>query len=252
MSPKKKKFWLYKLESKISGSAYVGITCQSPSKRLNDHHWTSKDGTTPLYRAMRKYGLSNFSMNVLANAFSYEALCDLESIAFVQEKTHVSCGGYNVTFGGEGAPGWKPSLETKEKIRKASVKQMKDVRMREHLASCARAQWADPERRRRCIEGMLGKTISPEQREKLRTAMTGRFVSEETRAKLRACFLGKPRPKEICERLALLARGRKHTEASKAKMSAARKGIPKSEATKQKMREAWIRRRVQAVEEVVP
>lgn len=112
----------------------------------------------------------------------------------------------NVTDGGDGTWGRKPSPETLEKMRQAN----------------------------------LGKTMSPEAREKLSRAHKGRIVSEDTRAKLRAATrsflasnpspsLGRKHSPDTRWKMALAATGRRMSPEAIEKRTATRRSRPASQ-----------------------
>lgn len=77
-------------------------------------------------RAIRKYGIYNFHFEVLEK-------CETEDKVKRKEIEHISKlrtfgDGYNLTKGGEGNLGWKPSQETRNKIRQQAIGKIKHNR----------------------------------------------------------------------------------------------------------------------------
>jgi group I intron endonuclease len=104
---------------------YVGYTTQSIERRWTMHRCHAKKGYKYiLYNAMRKYGIQDFSIELIADY----ALPD-DYVASVCEPfwirtlgTHKSCGGYNMTYGGDLPPsnkGRKHSPETRARVAAA-------------------------------------------------------------------------------------------------------------------------------------
>ena len=91
------KGYIYLIENKINDKKYVGKTYLTIQKRWGEHCRDSKRFDRPLYRAIRKYGIENFSIKELE-------YCDnLEE----REKYWISFydsyyNGYNATLGGDG------------------------------------------------------------------------------------------------------------------------------------------------------
>lgn len=93
---------IYKIYNKVNGKAYVGLSVNI-DKRWADHIYkannpNSKEYDKHLYRAMRKYGLENFSFEILE-------LCDKElletkEIYYINELNTFN-NGYNETIGGD-------------------------------------------------------------------------------------------------------------------------------------------------------
>lgn len=113
-----------------SGKSYVGITTSTLSSRKKSHKSTALSSTTnsPFHAAIRKYGFSTFSWDVLFSANSVEELKKKEIELIAELKTQNPYG-YNLSLGGEGTfghPAWnkgkKSSAATVEKLRNNSRK----------------------------------------------------------------------------------------------------------------------------------
>lgn len=137
MRPKNpKKFELYCIVNAINNKEYIGITTVGVRKRFCDHKSKANSGINrPLYRAIRKYGIDNFSISVIGEASSWEALCALEIKTIEERRTLSKFGkGYNITHGGEGSIGVSPSKITREKLSKArdnwSAERVRDYKRR--------------------------------------------------------------------------------------------------------------------------
>lgn len=119
----------------------------------------------------------------------------------------------NLTDGGEGMSGWRPTEATRAKlVENRNRPEMKEIMRSAHL----------------------GAKRSPETRAKIAAKAIGRKISDETRAKLSESRRGKKRTDP--EYLAKLS--------ERAKASHAAKPRKHSEETKQKMRESQKARRV--------
>ena len=60
--------YIYKITNKINGKIYVGKTLKTPQQRWSEHVRDSyKDSCKdrPLYRAFKKYGLENFTLDII-------------------------------------------------------------------------------------------------------------------------------------------------------------------------------------------
>lgn len=107
---------------------YVGFTTQQINSRWSDHKGCAKRGdTTPLYCAIRKYGIGVFEVECLYESEDiYHTLNIMEHHYIWLYQTHGSKGGYNQTLGGEGALGVVVSLETRNKMSKAHTNRVID------------------------------------------------------------------------------------------------------------------------------
>lgn len=94
--------FVYLLKCNLNGKIYVGITSDVLSKRWNKHVYDARhDSKCVIHRAMRKYGLDNFSMSEIKQCHSEQELLSQEKFFIEELKSNVKYGGYNETFGGE-------------------------------------------------------------------------------------------------------------------------------------------------------
>lgn len=92
--------YIYKITNNINGKIYVGKTDFSIEKRFKEHCRDSlKEGCEkrPLYSAMRKYGVENFSIDLLEETNNPE-----EREIYWIETLESFKNGYNATIGGDG------------------------------------------------------------------------------------------------------------------------------------------------------
>lgn len=94
--------YIYLITNKINNKKYVGKTTQSIEKRWQEHISDSKKEKCeirPLYRAMRKYGIENFSIKELEKC-NIDNLSEREKYWIQYYDTYED--GYNATLGGDG------------------------------------------------------------------------------------------------------------------------------------------------------
>jgi len=106
---------IYKITNTVNSKAYVGYSSNVES-RWEDHK--KGYGSKVVYDAIQKYGLDNFTFEVIA-----EDTVDNED-KYIQEHDTMTPNGYNLVEGGGLPPtkqGWTPSAETLTK-RSASLK----------------------------------------------------------------------------------------------------------------------------------
>ena len=110
---------IYKITNNINGKCYVGQTTRSLDVRISEHIFasTKKDTQSVLCKAIRKYGWSNFSYEILENDIPIEQLNNKEVIYGKIHKALVP-NGYSLEI--MGGPGSMMSEETKRKIGKAN------------------------------------------------------------------------------------------------------------------------------------
>ena len=100
--------FIYKVTNNINGKVYIGKTVETVEQRWKEHllmqrRSVAKDRT--FYKALKKYGVSNFSLETLEEVNNSEQLNEREKYwiqyyhSYVGEKP---CRGYNETKGGDG------------------------------------------------------------------------------------------------------------------------------------------------------
>ena len=130
--------YIYKYTNKINGKSYIGQT-NNLQKRFNGHKSEAFNPNAsgyylPFHCAIRKYGIDNFTYEVL------EEIADGESQGFIDDREIYFIGyyhslttenGYNLTIGGEGCP--KPPLTYEEKLSRSKLftgDEIKDIQNR--------------------------------------------------------------------------------------------------------------------------
>lgn len=96
--------YLYEIEDLINHKCYIGISSdyqrrwkQHKRNAFSEH---SKEYEKPLYRAFRKYGLKNFSFQLLKSGLSVEKASESEKEEIIKQKSLASEWGYNISKGG--------------------------------------------------------------------------------------------------------------------------------------------------------
>jgi hypothetical protein len=92
--------YIYQITNDINGKVYVGKTERSIEERFREHCKDSKRRDfekRPLYRAMNKYGVEHFHIELLEETDSPEE----REIFWIEQKRSFK-NGYNATVGGDG------------------------------------------------------------------------------------------------------------------------------------------------------
>lgn len=194
---------LYQITNTVNGKFYIGITSKAPQERWGNHRRAAVKGKAVLYRAMRKYGLDNFTFTVLEDFPDWPSAQQAECCAIAARNPD-----YNCTGGGDGCPG----------------------------------RWATEEtRRKQSIAAKLRPPMTAEVRAKIGKASSMRKPSPETRALMsEAAKRLPPRKPETCAKLSAAMvlwhkqNPRKTTPETRAKQSAALKGKPWSPARRRR------------------
>lgn len=167
---------------------YVGYTNRSIESRWAKHLSAARRGWTQvLYRAIRKHGESAFTIeSLMEHEDAAYLLHEMERKFITEYKTHIRHGkGYNLTDGGEGAIGWIPTEETKQRISDAK-----------------RGKSVSDETRQRISDSKKGSV----------SWMKGRKHSDEAKQKMSLSKKGKPSPKKGIK-------GKPHSIETRQKMS---------------------------------
>jgi group I intron endonuclease len=95
--------FIYKITNLISGKSYIGKTTESVNRRWKRHQYACATGLKlPLYEAMRKYDVQNFSIKVVLEVEKSGDLDQLEML-YIKKFSTKAPAGYNLTDGGDGA-----------------------------------------------------------------------------------------------------------------------------------------------------
>jgi group I intron endonuclease len=89
---------IYQITNKVNNDFYIGKTVRKLTERFSCHKSACKNGSkTHLHRAMRKYGIENFTVETICVVSTQEELNEKE-IQFIESLQPK----YNMTKGGDG------------------------------------------------------------------------------------------------------------------------------------------------------
>lgn len=92
---------VYRIICNRNNKIYIGITSNLRS-RWNKHVYDAKHNSKcVIHRAIRKYGIDNFSLDIIKICKDKKDLLESEVFFIDYFNSHVSKGGYNETWGGE-------------------------------------------------------------------------------------------------------------------------------------------------------
>lgn len=244
---------IYLVTNNINGKQYIGKTTRKFNIRKNEHknyiHKNKEDDNYRecyFYNAVRKDSWNNFTWKVLRDDINNKFVLNvMETFMIMVHKTHISEGGYNMTWGGDGQQyGNKLSDETKQKISRANKNKPKST---EHIKNLCIA------RKRLFAGGYIspnkGKITTIEQRRKMSESHKGKKrgpISPEHKAKIIMANIGRSVSAEQRKKMSESHRGKHPSEETRRKMSISMKGKntgPKSEETKRKISETHRRKK---------
>ena len=176
---------IYKITNKLNGMPYIGQTTRTIAERFKEH----TQAPTYIGNAMRKYGMENFTIEIIAECANQEEL-NAQEIRFIAEYDSMAPKGYNRTEGGEGGI---PCEETKARLRESALAfydehperrdeiseeqkaRFSDPEERKKAAERTRKSFEDPERMAKHVEGQKKRFERQEERDKIAVAVTERF-----------------------------------------------------------------------------
>ena len=95
---------IYKITNKLNNKCYIGKS-SNIEERWKYHKlrcFDEKEWNKPLYRAFRKYGVENFSFEIIEELNDYEKESNLKEQYWIQYYNCYGDNGYNATLGGDG------------------------------------------------------------------------------------------------------------------------------------------------------
>lgn len=104
---------IYKITNKINGKSYIGKTKHQSIIRWRDHI-NGYHPNSAIHKAIVKYGVVNFTFDVLETNINDDSLNELE-IYYIQKYKSKSPNGYNLTDGGDGGLGFVVTNEWRKK-----------------------------------------------------------------------------------------------------------------------------------------
>lgn len=192
-----------------NNKVYIGITQQEPEKR-----WKKGLGYDShqkiMKRAIKKYGWENIKHEILFQNLNRDEACkkEIELIAFYNSTNKEK--GYNISEGGEGTIGVKPTEESKRKNRLAHLGKKVSLETRKKISESNKGKHniKRTEEQKKKISVATKKAMqSPAIRKRLSETHSGKnhrnygkHLSEETKEKIRKNSIGKTKggKKIIC------------------------------------------------------
>lgn len=203
-------YTIYLRRNKVNGKCYVGQTGDFKRREYNwrclKYYYTNDH----ICNDRAKYGLDNFTVEVLATTDNREEALEFEQ-RFIRDYNTLWPNGYNLDSGG--VKGKKISDVSKQKMSESKKGKPSPMKGK-HLSNEAKLKIS---------EALKGKP-SP---------MYGKHQSNGTRQKISEANKGKHRSDEIKQKISKAKKGKRLSDETRQKMSEAKKGvIPKSNPPK--------------------
>lgn len=164
VSNNEKEYVVYCHTNLINNKKYIGITKQNPLYR-----WRS-DGSgyfrSPyFYNAIQKYGWDNFEHEIIISDINREQALQLEKYYISLYNTNNKEFGYNMTLGGDGSCGYKPTKETIEKIASKNRGKKRTEETKQKLSNSLKGKRLTEETKKKLSENHKGYKLTPKQKE---------------------------------------------------------------------------------------
>lgn len=164
--------YIYKITNHINQKVYIGQT-KDISKRWYQHKKeTEKEQPSMIVNsAMKKYGIDNFTIEIIVSCLDQNSANEAEEICIKQENSHISNGkGYNVSNGGSVAPkteefkrkvsqtlmGHEVSQEARNKISKGNIGKVRSDEFKNNVGDFWRGKERSEEHRQNLAKSLKG------------------------------------------------------------------------------------------------
>lgn len=164
MNTKEYQIGIYKITNNINGKCYIGKSVNI-EKRFYEHKYTNRTNIY-LNSAMKKYGIDNFSFDVIE--LCEKKILSEREIYWINYYNSIYPYGYNLTYGGEGGNTYECKSEEEMMLIKNKIgESLKGEN-----------------------NGFYGKHHTEETKEKLRQANIGKYISDEQKRKISESLIG--------------------------------------------------------------
>lgn len=174
---------VYRIENRLTGKTYIGITGQRVENRWKVHYSEANLGKRMrcVHAAIRKYGLECFTFEVIGQAPDAETAKQMEMLA-IRIHGSIAPSGYNLTAGGDGMSA--PSAETRARMRAAQLGRRQAPETIEKRRQKQLGRKRSPEAVERSARARRGATRSDEFKDGCRQRASRQFADPAARARV--------------------------------------------------------------------
>lgn len=213
--------YLYKITDALNNKVYIGQSTKEKD-RWRQHKYLARQEQPIQYihRAMVKYGVENFTYEVIVACKTKEDADETESHLIIQYKSRDKNFGYNRAPGGNVAwqSGLPPQAYPMYGKHHTEESRIKISESNKGIKKPHSEEWCE-----KVSKSMTGKVFSEERNKKISESNKGRIISEESRLKSRLAQLGKVISEETRRKISASNRGRIVSEEGRKNMSLAQK-----------------------------
>jgi len=188
---------IYKITNTINSRIYIG----KRNLVKDDFEASIYYGSGKLIkRAIAKYGIENFTREILYECSSEEEMNEKEKF-YIEKLGSLVPIGYNIQSGGEGGDNGVRTrtftLEWIENIKKGKKDYKCSDETKKKLSEAGKNRHFPEEVRQKMSKAHKGKKVSEETKKKISKARKGRKVKEKTKEFLRNLYKGRKRGKDM-------------------------------------------------------
>ena len=192
----------------INNKQYIG---DHSTNDLNDNYLGS--GRPAFQNAKRKYGKENFKRKILEFFSTKQEAFDAQEKYIKLYETHVSQGGYNISWKGGNYSKGSVSKESRKKMSLAKKGKLLSEEHKKKIGDVRKGKKLSEETKRKIGEAnkisLKGKKLSEETKRKISESSKGKKLSEETKRKIGEIHKGKIVSKESRKKMSLAKKGKK-------------------------------------------
>ena len=165
-----------------NGKRYIGQTKRGLTKRQGVN-WEGYRNCTLLWKAITKYGIDNIQITILYEGYLTHEEAAEKEMAYIEEyRTNANkykdpAFGYNLTDGGDGVRGWKPT-EERLAVLQNQMRENGKNRIGKHASDETRKRLSEAHKGIRA-----GYVMPQETKDKIGRSNSRECMSEETRVR---------------------------------------------------------------------
>ena len=223
-------YYLYKITNLLNNKVYIGQS-NKEKERWRQHKYFGRNPEKTgqyIHRAMNKYGIDNFSYEVMAMCLTSEDANETEIILINQYNSRNNDYGYNIAPGGEAA--WNRGLPSEQQPMYG--KKQSDF-FKQRMSEVHNGKKCPPhtdEWKLNQSKIMTGRIITDEWKEKIAIANKDKIVSKETKQKISIANKGKILTESHKDKISKSNLGKVISEEAKIKLSISNSGENSSQS----------------------
>lgn len=175
-------YYLYKITNQLNSKVYIGQSNKEKERWRQHKYFARTNPVQYIHQAMSKYGIGNFTYEVIAVCRDSNDANETEKLLISQYNSRVKDYGYNLALGGVAS--WNRGLPKEQqpmygkKQSEFQKQRMSEVHKGKVMPPCSE------ETKKKMSNKRLGRVLSKEWIEKISIGNRGKTRSEETKLKL--------------------------------------------------------------------